>query len=128
MRRMFAFFSFFTSTAVYICSYILMCFISRENCFFPLSGRRIVCRRGMSTCFQVTSYISPLVRHTAVSMHLLERLWTKEYMCFYRLLIEGIVCSLCGVAQLFHLNPSRFTSGLNAAKNTCYTQRYPKTF
>ncbi len=56
------FFSFFTSTAVHICSYVLVCFIVRT----------IVCLRSMSTCFHVTSYISPLVWRTAVNMSLLE--------------------------------------------------------
>ncbi len=63
-----AFFSFFTSTAVHICSYVLLRFMSRENQFFPPSGATIVCRTGTSTCFLVTSYISPLIQRIAVGM------------------------------------------------------------
>ncbi len=45
------FFSFFTSTAVHICSNILACFISQEKHFFSLPARTIIRCRDTSTCF-----------------------------------------------------------------------------
>ncbi len=47
-------------------------FYQPRKSFFPLSACIIVCHRGMLTCFQVTSYISSLVRCTVVGMRSLE--------------------------------------------------------
>ncbi len=70
------FFPFFSSTAVHICSYILVHVINQENWFFPLSAHTVVCSRGTSMCFPVTSYISSTYggRHAIVGKLMNQRI------------------------------------------------------
>ncbi len=54
--------------------------------------------------FYTHAYILPVVRAIDPAERSLESYWTREYVCFYRLSIEGVVCPLCEFAQLFWVN------------------------
>ncbi len=68
---------FFFFLQIDCCSHLLLhsrAFYRLRKSFLPTSTHTIVCRRGMSTCFQVTSYTSLLVPRTVVGMCWLESL------------------------------------------------------
>ncbi len=69
---LYAHFFLSSNRLLYTSAPTLSCILLAEKIVFPLFARTIIHYRGTAICFLVTSYISPLVRRTAVSMHSLE--------------------------------------------------------
>ncbi len=80
----------YTSAPTFLCV-----LLAEKIVFFSLSACTIVCCRGM-----LASPSAYGLWHALVG-----KLMNREYVCFYCLLIEGVVCLLCGFAQLFWVNP-----------------------